>query len=148
METLTGAAMMDLLHRARAGRLVTLDRDVDETYVVPINFVYSSGSVYFFTEGGRKLKVLRQRPSGVGFQLDGSDGQMAWSVFTRGDFEPVKRPAERVQAMGQMLRKYGQQAVAPLWGRARGDVAAFLKSLSEAEVGALRVTFMSGRRWA
>ena len=77
-----------LLTGTRAGRLITFDPAKDETYVVPVNFVLLSHSIYFYTEPGRKLAVLEAAPHNVALEIDQMDKDAAWSVLAtrrRGD---------------------------------------------------------------
>ena len=135
------------LTQAYAGRLVTRDTQRDESYVVPVNFVLLARSLYFYTEPGRKLQALQGWPMNVALEIDHLDEFVAWSVLAVGDYQPVTNVRERWMATAGLLAKYRQQAVAPIWGRAKGHWPTFLQGLSQAQMGAIRLRRISGRQW-
>ncbi|MHB8618762.1 MAG: pyridoxamine 5'-phosphate oxidase family protein [Chloroflexota bacterium] len=141
-------AIFSLLTSTAAGRLITLDPERDETYVVPVNFVCLGRSIYFYTEAGRKLAALRAHPRNVALEIDRHDAEVAWSVLAVGDFSSVDNKRERAMATAGLLTKYRKQAVAPIWGKAGGHWPAFLQGLSQAKLGAIRIRRVSGRQWA
>ena len=60
--------MEEILQRADVGRLGLADDD--EPYVVPLNFAYSDGCIYFHTGfEGRKLEIIQKKPR-VCFEVD------------------------------------------------------------------------------
>ncbi|MGH2470396.1 MAG: pyridoxamine 5'-phosphate oxidase family protein, partial [Chloroflexota bacterium] len=139
MEKLELEEMLALLAVARPGRLLTLDRSRNEPYLVPVSFVLLAGSIYFYTEAGRKLAALRNAPRRVGFEIDGHDGYVAWSILASGHFVEVRSPLDRTAATAGLLAKYRGGAVAPIWARSGGNVAAFVRNLAAAEMGAIRI---------
>jgi len=147
MEKLELEEMLALLAVERPGRLLTVDRQRDEPYLVPVSFVLLAGSIYFYTEPGRKLTALRDAPQRVGFEVDGHDGYVAWSILASGHFAEVRSPVERAAATAGLLTKYRGSAVAPIWARSDGSLASFVRNLTAAEMGTLRITRLSGRRW-
>ena len=57
---------------------------VDELHITPINYVVDSGSLLFRSaEGSKLLGVVMGGP--MAFEIDGDDGQTAWSVVVRGE---------------------------------------------------------------
>lgn len=131
------------LRSARSARLFAFDSDRDEVYIVPVNFALVGRCVYFYTEPGRKLTVLRRTPGGAGVEVDAE----LWSVLATGEFQPAGL-VRRAICTGALLLKYRFDAVAPMWGRAKGSWPAFLKGLAQAQAGVIPITTLSGRQWA
>lgn len=60
--------MVAILHRAEVCRLAMVDEG--RPYIIPLNFGYSNGSLYFHSAWkGRKIDVLKQNPQ-VCFECD------------------------------------------------------------------------------
>ncbi|MDE3076247.1 MAG: pyridoxamine 5'-phosphate oxidase family protein [Chloroflexota bacterium] len=141
------AEIFSLLTSARAGRLLTVDLQRGEPYLVPVSFVLLGQSIYCYTEPGRKLTTLQSHPQGVALEIDHQDRSAAWSVLAAGDYAPVKAGAERALATAGLLAKYRQEAVAPIWARSRGRWTTFMRNLARAHMGAIRLRRVSGRQW-
>ena len=58
-------------------------RLVDEIHVVPVNYAVHDGVLAVRTAAGNKLLAAELR-SEVGFEIDGFEGDEAWSVLVRG----------------------------------------------------------------
>ena len=56
---------------------------VDEVHIVPINYVVDRRRLIFRTMPGSKLLGIVM-DSDVAFEVDGQDGDVAWSVLARG----------------------------------------------------------------
>ena len=143
MNALSELEAIQRLRAASSARLLALDADTDEVYIVPVNFACLERSIYFYTEPGRKLTVLQRHPDGAGLQTDGP----TWSVLVTGRYRPAGL-AERALCTAALLAKYRALAVAPMWGKARGQWRPFLRELSRAQVGVIPIRAVSGRQWA
>lgn len=61
----------------------------DQTYVVPITYVYEGGAAYCHSVEGRKLRMMRASPR-VCFEVDHMDGLTRWSsVIAWGTFQEL-----------------------------------------------------------
>lgn len=94
--------IVDLLESQFIGRLGCHLND--ETYIVPINYVYQNNAIYAHSGEGKKIEMLRKNPR-VCFQVDEIESMFKWkSVILWGTFEELKG-TERQQAMqGLILR--------------------------------------------
>lgn len=116
----------ELLRRAPVGRLgLSLD---DNPYVVPVNYVYHRGSIYFHGgRDGQKASYLTENPR-VCFEVDEflgikeaerpcECGARYRSVMVYGRFRAVEDRDEKVEALETLVRKYvGEGAIAPMDG--------------------------------
>lgn len=92
-------ASRDLLarHRTRVGRVAFAeDGDPDWPTVLPVNYAYQNGQVYFRTFEGSKLYAAL-RHLRVAFEVDHVDQswQEGWSVMVRGTLVLVQDAATR-----------------------------------------------------
>lgn len=70
-----------LLERGELGRIAYLL--VDEVHLVPVNYVVDDGCLLVRTSPGNRL-LAAALEAGVAFEIDGRDGNVAWSVVARG----------------------------------------------------------------
>jgi nitroimidazol reductase NimA-like FMN-containing flavoprotein (pyridoxamine 5'-phosphate oxidase superfamily) len=85
------------------------------TYIVPINYVYESDTIYAHSKKGMKIDIMRKNPD-VCFQVDAIDDLLNWeSVITWGKFEEIFDMQEKTLVMQKILNR-----VIPLM---KGDTA-------------------------
>lgn len=98
--TLSDDQCRDLLstHQARLGRVAFAEEgQAAWPSVLPVNYAYSGGSVFFRTPEGSKLyAALRQQR--VAFEIDevDDDWQQGWSVVALGRLDLVRDPDVRI----------------------------------------------------
>ena len=99
-------------------------------YVVPMNYSYEGGALYFFTTEGMKTEFLEANPE-VCFQVEQvSDGSHWKSVIVNGRAERLTKEEDIQQAMQIILKR--NPALTPAlnatqidaWGRA-ADIALY-----------------------
>ena len=84
-QTLTPAQTDALLNDAYYGHLAC--HDGEELYLVPITFAYKNGTLYAYTQDGKKISMMRKNPK-VCVQTEriGADGSwqsvIAWGTFS------------------------------------------------------------------
>jgi nitroimidazol reductase NimA-like FMN-containing flavoprotein (pyridoxamine 5'-phosphate oxidase superfamily) len=79
------------LQQAQVGRIaVTLGREPE---IFPVNYLVDHGCVVIRTAPGTKLLELLIN-NRVAFEIDGHDGDLAWSVVLKGFAEEVAPPAD------------------------------------------------------
>ena len=89
--TLDAADCWDLLRSASVGRLaVIVDGDPE---IFPVNFTVEHSALVIRTGDGTKIDAVRGHPR-VAFEIDGVDGQTAFSVVVKGDAKEIKAPDE------------------------------------------------------
>ncbi|MGY3052239.1 nitroimidazol reductase NimA-like FMN-containing flavoprotein (pyridoxamine 5'-phosphate oxidase superfamily) [Pedobacter sp. UYEF25] len=94
--------IIDFLNRRVYGRLGCSNED--ETYVVPINFVFSNDAIYAHSGHGKKINMMRENPN-VCFLVDDILDTFTWkSVIIRGVFKELEGE-ERQQAMQGIIHK-------------------------------------------
>ena len=94
--------VIDLLHRQVIGRLGCHAND--ETYIVPINYVYRNDSIYAHSGSGKKIEMMRINPK-VCLQVDEIADTFRWqSVILWGVFEELNGE-ERQQAMQAIIHR-------------------------------------------
>ncbi len=75
----------------------------DLTYLVPISYAYDGEYVYGRSNEGMKTMMMRKNPN-VCFQAEKMDNMANWqSVIAWGEFEELKKPAERSQALQKLM---------------------------------------------
>ncbi|MEE1946355.1 pyridoxamine 5'-phosphate oxidase family protein [Pedobacter sp. KR3-3] len=75
-----------------------------ETYVVPVNFIYSENALYAHSGPGKKIDMMRQNPK-VCFQVGDIKNSFHWkSVVIDGQFEEL-HDQERQQVMQGIIQK-------------------------------------------
>ena len=106
----------EILERAQVGRLGLADGE--EPYVVPLNFIYDNGHIYFHSGvEGRKLDIIKKNPR-VCFEVDemsevfvnpeGSCFSTAYykSVIAVGTARLLDADDEKIQALDLLMKKY------------------------------------------
>lgn len=89
--TLDATDCWDLLRSASVGRLaVIVDGDPE---IFPVNFTVEHSALIIRTGDGTKIDAVRSHPR-VAFEIDGLDGQTAFSVVVKGDAKEIKAPDE------------------------------------------------------
>lgn len=74
----------------------------DETYLVPLNYVYKDGYVYAHSGPGKKIDMMRKNPK-VCFEVEELDSIFQWKcVIAWGTFEEITDEAEK-QITRQLL---------------------------------------------
>ncbi len=141
MEALSREAATTVLARNRLGHLGCFSVSSDRSYVVPVSYIYSQGSLYAASIAGQKLRYLREHPAGVCLEVEEVDDQLNWtSVIVTGRFEEVTGTERFSRAADALYRAVR----GPLWpALANTDI---LQEPEQAVLWALRVEEISGRR--
>lgn len=85
--TLTDLQIERLLREERLARIGCADGD--RVYVVPVSYAYDGGAVYGHTREGRKLRMMRARPS-VCIEVERIESAGDWqTVIAWGRFEEL-----------------------------------------------------------
>jgi nitroimidazol reductase NimA-like FMN-containing flavoprotein (pyridoxamine 5'-phosphate oxidase superfamily) len=104
-----------ILARADVGRLGLMADD--EPYVVPLNFAYSSGCIYFHTGlEGRKMEIIQKNPR-VCFEVDEQveivineqaclSTAYYYSVIAWGTARLLEETDEKMKALELLVKKY------------------------------------------
>jgi nitroimidazol reductase NimA-like FMN-containing flavoprotein (pyridoxamine 5'-phosphate oxidase superfamily) len=75
-----------------------------KTYVVPVTYVYDSGSVYGHTARGLKVQMMRRNPD-VCFEVDRVEDIGHWrSVIAHGRYEELQG-ADAIRAMDLLIQR-------------------------------------------
>lgn len=88
---LDAAACWELLAASSMGRLATAP--AGDVNIFPVNYVVFEGALYFRTAPGEKLLELSVNPD-VAFEIDGFDGDSAFSVVVKGVAERLETHTE------------------------------------------------------
>jgi nitroimidazol reductase NimA-like FMN-containing flavoprotein (pyridoxamine 5'-phosphate oxidase superfamily) len=107
--------MEDLLNRMPVGRLAMVT--ADGPYVLPVNYLYADGNIYFHSSPeGRKMDAFQQNPQvcflvdEVGPQVTFDRGcgfsQIYQSVMCFGTSEWVKDEAEKREILVKLTRRF------------------------------------------
>ena len=97
VEDMSLAEMHELLERQSFGHLGCA-RD-GHPYVVPMNYAYEAGDIYFFTTEGTKTEFISANGE-VCFQVEEVSDALNWqSVMATGRAERLSAPAELERAM-------------------------------------------------
>ena len=111
----TSREMKLLLERMPVGRLAVTTED--GPYIIPVNYLFFEGSIYFHSGlSGRKMEAL-QADSRVCFLVDEVGPQVLWeqgcgisqvykSVVCFGKAEFVEGPLEKREILERMVQKY------------------------------------------
>ena len=95
-------ALIDLLERQVIGRLGCHANE--ETYIVPINYVYKDNAIYAHSGNGKKIEMMRINPK-VCFQVDEIVDTFRWkSAILWGSYNELE-DEERQQAMQGIIHK-------------------------------------------
>ncbi|HYF63674.1 MAG TPA: pyridoxamine 5'-phosphate oxidase family protein [Herpetosiphonaceae bacterium] len=153
-ETQSGARMnaaqiWSFLRETPVGRIATHDRERGETALTPLFFAHDERRIYFATQPGRKLSLLRRYPAGVGLQCDAEvDG--AWiSVYAWGRYRDVPAGPEYLRATLLLSQKYRGDFISQIAAQAgkalRGGPLGVWRAVSGATTGCIDVERISGR---
>lgn len=94
--TLNDYEITELLSRQVIGHLACSLND--ESYIVPINYVYKNDVLYVHSGPGKKVDMMRKNPK-VSVGVDEIETIFRWkSVVCRGLFEEITDPDEKQQA--------------------------------------------------
>ena len=136
----------ELLEKAPVGRLGTSLGN--EPYVIPLNFVYDNGKIYFHSaKVGRKLENLKSNPK-VCFEVDqligikqgeiGCDfGCHYKSVIAVGEARIVDSEPQKVRILEKLVLKYALKNVKPAFDGGK---------LEKIEVVEIQIENMSGKQ--
>ncbi|MDE3077748.1 MAG: pyridoxamine 5'-phosphate oxidase family protein [Chloroflexota bacterium] len=96
------------------GRLGCYSPTRDESYVVPISYVYHPGAIYFATVPGQKLDFLREHPRGACLEVETAERQDQLTVIVTGDFQQLEsQPAEAAHPQRGLLRPAFDDGLTP-----------------------------------
>ena len=99
---LTGAQIEQILRENVVGRIGC--HDMNETYVVPITYVYEGGAIIGHSAPGKKIDMMRSNPR-VCFQIDQMHNMRNWKcAIVWGLFEEL-RGQEAMDAMQIFVKK-------------------------------------------
>lgn len=99
---LTKREMIDFLNRRVYGRLACSNEA--ETYVIPVNYIFSKDAIYAHSGHGKKITMMRKNPN-VCFLVDDIADTFTWrSVVIRGKYNELEGE-ERQQAMQGIIHK-------------------------------------------
>ncbi len=96
IEELTSSQCWQLLREATVGRLAIIaDGEPD---IFPVNHIVDHGAVVFRTGNGTMFTAALHHP--VAFEVDGVDGDTAWSVVVRGPASEGRHITDLVDSLG------------------------------------------------
>jgi nitroimidazol reductase NimA-like FMN-containing flavoprotein (pyridoxamine 5'-phosphate oxidase superfamily) len=131
------------------GRIATHDHESGETTLTPLFFAHDERHIYFATQPGRKLSLLRRYPSGVGLQCDGQAGGAWTSVYAWGRYRDVTPGPEYVRATLLLSQKYRGDFISQIAEQAgkalRDGPLGVWRAVSGATTGCIDVERISGR---
>ena len=152
MERLNEQAIWRFLDAAIVGRLAIHDHAQQVTELTPVFFAFDRGHIYFATQPGRKLTLLRAYPSGVGIQCDQEIDATWISVFGWGRYRDIAPGWEYLQATTLLAQKYRGRFVQQIAQQARQAIQrgprGILATLQESTVGCIDLQRISGRKWS
>lgn len=101
--TLNDKQMDALLHSQFTGRIGC--HSGNQTYVVPVTYVYDNGHIYCHSREGLKLRMMRENPE-VCFEVDSIQNLANWqSVIAWGRFEELSGP-EAKEAIEKLIDRF------------------------------------------
>ena len=106
VEEMTSTEIDQFLTCARVGRLGVSQKD--GPYIVPVDYVYSNGKIFFHTcNKGLKMDSIRRNPN-VCFEVDEalSDASMFKSAIAFGIAEIIDDKKEMVPYLQKLIDKY------------------------------------------
>lgn len=131
--------IMDLLAKQVIGRLGCHAND--ETYIVPVNYVYKDEYIYAHSGSGKKIEMMRQNPK-VCFQVDHIADIFSWkSVILWGTYEELFGE-ERQQAMQALIHRVMPLTTKPSHEPSHAISAEYQDSLI---VYKIKINYGSGR---
>jgi len=93
----------NLLKEQYIGRLACHAHGI--SYIVPINYVYNSGTVYAHSAPGQKIRMMKSNPK-VCFQTDQIRDTYNWrSVVCWGKFEEITDAGEKQRALQGIIHR-------------------------------------------
>lgn len=139
------------LASVRVGRIATHDHEQGVSSLTPLFFASVEGRIYFATQPGYKLTVLRRYPAGVGLQCDQNLGGTWISVYAWGRYRDVGPGAEYAQASLLLARKYGRNFLRQIADQAakalRGGPLGVWRAAWGATTGCIDIERIGGRIW-
>ena len=105
-------------------------------YIVPMNFGYENGYIYFHSaEEGKKIDILKENPE-ASFEIDinhrvrESKTACNWSasylsVIGSGKIEFIHDPVDKVKALNVIMEKYSGRKDWPFTGKMIGKTSIF-----------------------
>ena len=104
MKTLSNDEARKLFQFTKVARLGCIVNG--EPYVVPINCHLEGDCLYSHSLPGLKISGLRENPRAC-VQVDEIESDLHWrSAIAFGKFEEIKKPNERAEALGKLLREF------------------------------------------
>lgn len=111
----------EFLKEAQIGRLGTVDER--QPYIIPLNFLYHEGKIYFHGKRGKKITYLKSNNK-VCFEIDEFKGILsadtacqftvrARSVITIGKVKFIEEPKEKLQILEKLMDKYSPRDPKP-----------------------------------
>ncbi len=150
-QRLNAAQIWAFLAKAPIGRLATHDHGSNQSNLTPLFFVCEAPHIYFATQPGHKLNLLRRHPEGVGLQADAFEPANSTSVFVWGRYRDVALGAEYAHAMRLLSFKYGtgfwQQIIEQASKALKAGPRAVINTISQATIGSIQIERIGGRRW-
>lgn len=93
-----------VLRKNLVGRIGCCDKGYP--YVVPISYAYDDEVVYCRSHEGMKLRIMRKNPS-VCFEVEDYSDMANWrTVIARGEFEEIRDPVGREQALKHLSNRH------------------------------------------
>ena len=147
---LNAAQIWQFLREVPVGRIATHDHERGETSLTPLFFAYDNGHIYFATQPGRKLTLLRRYPNGVGLQCDQERGGTWTSVYVWGRYRDVAPGIEYARATLLLSQKYRAdfiRQIADQAGKAvRGGPRGVWRAVRGATTGCIDIERAGGRQ--
>jgi nitroimidazol reductase NimA-like FMN-containing flavoprotein (pyridoxamine 5'-phosphate oxidase superfamily) len=120
--TLEDKEIEDLLKDNATGRIGCHADGV--TYIVPVNYLYDSGSIFAHSTEGMKIEMMRKNHQ-VCFQIDEIVDLNNWkSVICWGDFEEIKNAREA----GRIMQQLSNQVVGRLTNKNSNPSHGFMEN--------------------
>ena len=80
--------------------------DGQQTYVVPVTYVYDGRHIIAHSIYGMKIRIMRSNPS-VCFEVDEIESPLKWkSVIAWGTYQELREERERMQAISLFVEKF------------------------------------------
>ena len=116
----------ELISRQFVGRIGCHTDEL--TYIVPVSYAYDGTYVFGRTFEGMKIAMMRSNPK-VCFEVDNTKNLANWqSVIAWGEFEEIKDPAERANALQKLQDRVlpiissETMHITPQWPFSSGDM--------------------------
>ncbi len=152
MQRLNDTAIWQFFNEVVVGRLATHDHETGVSELTPVLFAHDHGRIYFMTQPGRKLTLLRRYPAGVGLQCDQQQGPNWVSVYGWGRYRDVTPGREFARASWLLARKYQINFVNQVMQQARKALSegpqGVVQALIGATTGCIDLERVGGRSWS